>query len=67
MKTRILALLLALIGVSGCAKKPCRSKALRGEGSVRTDVIEPVRLMYGVPYRTYDVQKVAPQHDSVRK
>ncbi len=66
MRARLLVLLLALLGVSGCARKPGRSKALRTDG-VRTDVIEPVRLMYGVPYRTYDVQKVVPQQDSVRK
>ncbi len=59
MKARVIVFALSLLGVVGCADKPHRSRKAKAEEPVlKTDSIQPIRLMYGVPYRTFEVREV---------
>lgn len=59
MKARVIVFALSLLGVVGCADKPHKSrKAKAEEPFLKTDSIQPIRLMYGVPYRTFEVREV---------
>lgn len=68
MKTRVIALLLALLGVCGCSDKPHKSRKEKNAVPVlKSDSIEPIRLMYGVPYRTFEVRPADVPSDSVKR
>jgi len=68
MKARIIAMLIVLTGVCSCSYKPHKSKkADAGEPMFKTDSIEPVRLMYGVPYRAFEIRPAVAPGDSVKK
>lgn len=59
MKTKAIIFALSLLGVVGCADKPHKSRKDKAEEPLlKTDSIRPVRLMYGVPYRTFEVREV---------
>ena len=59
MKARVIVFALSLLGVVGCADKPHRSRKAKAEEPVlKTDSIQPIRLMSGVPYRTFEVREV---------
>lgn len=67
MKTKVIAMLLALTGVCSCSYRPHKSKKVDAdEPMLKTDSIEPIRLMYGVPYRTFEIRPAAPPADSVK-
>ena len=58
MKARVIVFALSLLGVVGCADKPHRSRKAKAEEPVlKTDSIQPIRLMYGVPYRTFEIRE----------
>lgn len=58
MKARAIVFALSLLGVVGCSDKPHRSRKIKTEEPfLKTDSIQPVRLMYGVPYRTFEVRE----------
>lgn len=58
MKAKAIVFALSLLGVVGCSDKPHRSRKIKTEEPfLKTDSIRPVRLMYGVPYRTFEIRE----------
>lgn len=58
MKSKIIVLLLTLLGFGSCCNKPhkrARKQDAEEPAVVRDSVIPAIRLMYGVPYRTYQI------------
>lgn len=66
MKNKIIILLLTMLGLGGCCNKPHKSRTPK-DGPIHTEqdsVISPIRLMYGVPYKTFEIRGELAPSDS---